>query len=196
MKLNVKPNVKTDNLWNGWVADIQPISKFPNIFCEIIFKYLNDIGRMETITDVIETGTYEGNSSICFSYLFDTVHTVEKYPDINPYNRKSLRTLHSDIKVKHPNINFYYGDSPVIMSEIFKNNPNTDYFILLDAHTGSQSPVMEELDCIKKYSRSSNHVIMIDDCNTISVDYNKVLEINSKYNIIHTGMGSDIVLIY
>ena len=71
MKLNVKPNVKTDNLWNGWVADIQPISKFPNIFCEIIFKYLNDIGRMETITDVIETGTYEGNSSICFSYLFD-----------------------------------------------------------------------------------------------------------------------------
>jgi hypothetical protein len=37
---------------------------------------------------------------------------------------------------------------------------------------------------------------MIDDCNTISVDYDKVLEINPKYNIIHTGIGSDIVLIY
>lgn len=196
MKLNVKPNVKSDYLWDGWVDHIQPISKFPNIFCEIIFKYLNDIGRMETITDVIETGTYEGNSSICFSYLFDTVHTVEKYPDINPYNRKSLRTLHSDIKLKHPNINFYYGDSPAIMTEIFTNNPNKDYFILLDAHVGLKTPVMEEIQSIKTHSKSKNHVIMIDDCNDISVDFNKLLDINSDYNIVNTNLGNGIVLVY
>jgi hypothetical protein len=195
--MNINYELKTHWLWeHSWKNTKRPDWKLPNIFCHILFKYINDIDRLCGITNAIETGTYEGHSSICFSYLFDNVHTIEKYPHHNPYNNKSLISIHDDIKTTNSNINFYYGNSPDHMKEIFINNPDTDYFILLDAHTGNESPVMEELDCIKKYSRSSNHVIMIDDCNTISVDFNKVLEINPKYNIIHTGIGSDIVLIY
>jgi hypothetical protein len=195
--MNINFELKTHWLWeHTWKNEIRPDWKMPNIFCHILFKYANDIGRLSDINHAIETGTYEGNSSICFSYLFETVHTIEKYPDYNPYNHKSLISIHNDIKNTNPNINFHYGNSPDHMREIFIKNPDTDYFILLDAHTGSESPVMEELKCIKDYSNSNNHVIMIDDCNTISVDYDKILEINPRYNIIHTGIGSDIVLIY
>lgn len=195
--MNISYELKDHPLWDKhWTKENRPNWKLPNIFCHILLQYIKDIKRLETINDVIETGTYEGDSSVCFSYIFDTVHTIEKYPELNPYNNKSLFSIHEDIKKTNSNINFYYGNSPDHMKEIFVKKPNTDYFILLDAHQGRESPVMEELSCIKKYSKSSNHVIMIDDCNTISIDFDKVLEINPNYNIIHTGMGSGIVLIY
>ena len=82
------------------------------------------------------------------------------------------------------------------MKDIFIKNPYTDYFILLDAHVGSNTPVMRELDCIKNNSKSKNHIIMIDDCNHIPIDLNKVLEINPDYQIVHTNIGNDIVLVY
>lgn len=175
----------------------KPNWKFPNIFSHILFEYLDKIERLKTINNAIETGTHEGDTSICFSYLFDTVDTVEKYPENNPYTKNaSLTVLHNEIKKNHPNINFCYGDSVEFMKNIFINNPNTDYFILLDAHVGPQTPVNAELECIKTYSKSKNHVIMIDDCNHIPVNLNKCLEINKDYKVVNTKIGNDIVLVY
>ena len=176
----------------------------PNIFGHVLLENKNNILNLNEIDDVIETGTYDARSSIFFAHLFKNVHTIELYEDINPYSNQSFKKLYDDIKIRHPNINFYFGNSPEVLKNILLLNKNKRFLFLLDAHTANFSPLLEELRAIFEFSDIKNHVIIIDDCNFLgSHGYpskqqflNEIKKINNLYSVVETNHGNKIFLVH
>lgn len=171
----------------------------PSTILNILFDNLekNNIKNPEEIKSAIETGTFDGHSSMHFAGQFDNVHTVEKYVDNFgiPHYKK--------IKDTFPNIHFYGGDSPVFLKDILTANPNERFFFWLDAHNGtSEVPLLSELSTIKNFSKRNDHVIMIDDGHdmgwglfpTFDIITAAVKEINPNYNLVNTKYGRDIMI--
>jgi|688.fasta_scaffold38270_2 hypothetical protein len=202
--MNIEVNFKDHFLWEEFGKNKQETHPTPNIFCNILLQYFDNIKSLKNITKAIETGTYEAHSAMCLSKLFDKVETIELFSQNNPYNNKSLTELYENIKIDYKNINFHFGKSHEIMENLFKQNPNETFFILLDAHTFNYSPMLEELKSIQQFSNKKDHVIMIDDCRFLGANgYPKVNElieslssINSEYKILNTNQGNGILLIY
>lgn len=177
-------------------------------FSKILNENLEKISRLKDITSAIEAGTYRGDNAVRLATMFEVVETIELYPDYNPYDGKSLREVHENIKKQHPNINFIYDNSVNALKTLLTDNPDTCYFILLDAHTANYSPMIDELNAIKTYSKRNDHIIMIDDCRFLSKNgfytgyptfeemQTAILNINPNYVIENTKKGNDIHLIY
>jgi hypothetical protein len=181
-----------------WCVDVA------NPFVQILFLFKDKIPSLLNINKAIETGTYEGWTSEFLAIQFKEVFTVEKYVKGNIYNRDiNLLENYKILKQNHPNINFYEGDSPIFLKNILSQNPNEQFFILLDAHT-SESPVIEELKSIKNFSNRKDHVIIIDDTfdagtpgwpTQIEME-TALLDINKNYNIEYTQYGRRVAVIY
>ena len=178
--------------------------KAPNYFITILNVMYPRIDRLKNINMAIETGTHLGNGAIELSRIFDMVWTIELYPDNNPYDDVQLRPIHENINKQHKKINFIYGNSIESLQNILKENANTSFFILLDAHTFNYSPMLHELEAIEKYSNKKDHIIMIDDCRFLGMNgyptfeemRTSILKINPEYNIFNTGLGNGIHLIF
>jgi len=197
-------NFDGNELWDNCADFHKKTLLCPNVFGHVLLENKFNIQNLNLIEDVIETGTFEGKTSIFFSLLFKTVHTVELFEKVNPYSGLSYESLYESIKNKYKNINFYFGKSEEVLKDIFKKNPETRFLIILDAHTYSHSPMIDELDSIHKFSKKNDHVIIIDDCKLLSsCGYpsreellNKLYEINKNYKIIETNCGNGILLVY
>lgn len=202
MKLNL--DYSNDPRWEE-VSDIHKKTlPLPNIFLSIIYQYQNQIPNLDQIKLAIETGTYNGNTSRFLSEHFDLVFTVELFPDRNPYDGKNYRELYSQLQEKYENITFLFGTSEVAIQSILEEFPNERFFILLDAHSMLNGPLVEELKSIKSSSNRNDHVILIDDCRDLGQGNFPTLEefesllrdINPNYNIINTKEGNHIYLVY
>ena len=201
MRINV--NFNNHKLWNTCSEFHKKTLSCPNIFGHILYEYYNKIDRLKNIKNAIETGTFDARTSVFFSHIFDNVDTIELYDSLNPYTNTSFSDLYSNIKKENTNINFHFGNSANVLQTIFKSNPDTSYLILLDAHTESQTPLIEELNAIK-LSNKKDHVILIDDCsylgNGVYPSESEVIEllmdINENYNIVKTNYGNGITIVY
>lgn len=201
--MRIDVNFDKNKLWDTCSEIHKKTLSCPNIFGHILYEYYDKVDRLKNIQNAIETGTFDARTAVFFSHVFDTVDTIELYDTINPYTNTSFSESYSQIKNKHKNINFHFGNSGHVLANILQDNPYTTYVILLDAHTSSQTPLLDELKSIK-LSNKNDHVIVIDDCfywgNGIypsEVEVKKMLlDINKDYNVVMTKHGNGITIAY
>ena len=147
----------------------------------------------------VETGTF-GGEGVIFALRagFPEIHSIEIDPQ---FVRNAKKRFES-----HKNVHIWEGDSGKILYDVIKdiNGPITFW---LDGHRGTpdpmggkNTPLLEELDEIKKH-HIKNHTIVIDDmhcCKTILFDYmvqqdiiNKIMEINPDYVVSYIAGGGE-----
>lgn len=169
----------------------------PNPFLEILFLHKNHIHDLININAFIETGTSMAYTAEIMAKHFSAVYTIEKFMT----EEKELS--HHEIKNNNPNINFFYGDSVTHLINIYPLINNEKAIILLDAHDGYETPLIDELKIIKQFYNNQS-VLIIDDCYDLGSGswpsketFEKMLyDINSDYKIVHTGLGRGICLVY
>jgi len=118
---------------------------FVDRLIEIIEKY--------KITTIVESGVYEGRSTVEMSYLVDEVIGIDIFSRM--LEMTSLRMLNN----KRKNYKLYHGDSPKILLELIKELDNDHTIFFLDAHMsaegmGSQAkaywPIIDEIKSLPK----------------------------------------------
>jgi hypothetical protein len=131
---------------------------FDNNFFKLLNGYTDDFFNKYPI--FIETGTYNGWTTFKMEPFFKKIHTIEIKPDIYELTKSKY---HGD------KINFYLGDSSIMLKEICQSVDEPAVFFL-DGHwsagdTGKGAkdcPLYEELENIMKYFKHSA-IIVIDD---------------------------------
>ncbi len=107
------------------------------------------------IAAAVETGTFRGDTTIFFSYLFDEVHTIEIVPDVHYASKEKLS--------KQPNIHCHLGSSDEVFKELLPTIRDKTVLFYLDAHWQNHWPLRNELIEISK-THYDNCIIVIDDC--------------------------------
>lgn len=154
-------------------------------------------GRPETFVKYpnkvfVETGSSHGNGiEMAINVGFRSIYSMEIRGDLLQHCKERF--------ADHPEVVLFNGYSEDILYDVIKdiNEPITFW---LDGHTDcpapgrKYSPIMEELEAIKKHPIKT-HTIMIDDVRlfgTHEFDHvstseiiNKILEINPNYEILY-----------
>jgi hypothetical protein len=111
----------------------------------------------------IETGSYRGDSiKIAIELGFKEIFSIELHPEHYQH------CVDRFSEQKH--VKLFLGDSAVVLSQILKDNPNTNFTFWLDGHFSGPhtaqgekaSPLMEELESILS-RKIENEIIYIDD---------------------------------
>lgn len=89
------------------------------------------------ISLIIETGTYMGATTLQFAGMADRVETIEANPEYYAI---------ASAKFNCKNISHHLGRSEDILGEVLSKTENTLFF--LDAHWGSNNPLLQELKII------------------------------------------------
>jgi predicted O-methyltransferase YrrM len=110
--------------------------------------------RKYQISTVVETGSFVGNTTILFGYLFDEVHTVEINSDFYQITKSNLKGF--------SNVKCYLGSSEQVFKKLLPSLKNKTVLFYLDAHWEAFWPLLDELEEISKTHRD-NCVIVIDD---------------------------------
>lgn len=106
------------------------------------------------IKNVVETGTFRGETTKEFSKMVENVYTIESNKEFYTNSRKSLKNCQ--------NVRVFLGSSPEVLRKILPNiKGNTLFF--LDAHWGDYWPILDELKEISKIHSMSRSVIVIHD---------------------------------
>ena len=110
-------------------------------------------------TDVIETGTFLGNSTIALASLSESrIHSIE----INPrFFRVAKERI--DSNYEHLDIKLYQGSSDVVLRQILDElNPDQAVlFLYLDAHWGNKLPLFSEIEALNRWG--GKFIAVIDD---------------------------------
>lgn len=120
----------------------------------------------------IETGTYKGKMVYAVMPYIDNIYTIE----LSEFHFERAQNRFAG----YPNIKIIQGQSGHILPEILKDISKSCLF-WLDAHfsggstakSGSETPIMQEIECILKHHKADEHIILIDDarCFTGQTDY-------------------------
>lgn len=139
-------------------ADYEPISwnmgYYAFNFAPEVSPLFDLLKRQYHLDVAVETGTYEGNTTVFFSYLFDEVHTIEIREDLFAKSKQHLREC--------LNVQCHLGASPKILSDILPSLKTKRLLFYLDAHGWGESPIFQELEEIAKTHRD-NCILVIDD---------------------------------
>lgn len=106
----------------------------------IVEEFLN-LKRNFSIECAVETGTCHGETTSWLSKNFEIIYTIE----INPAYLEIAKNNCSGLS----NINFYNGDSSIIIKDIVELVKNKKTIFFLDAHWGNFCPTALELKEIK-----------------------------------------------
>lgn len=141
--------MKLQDLWftqsfNGQIKRVEYIVK---CFDEISF------------TDIVETGTFLGNSTIALSCLSSArIHSIE-------INRSYYKFAKSRIHESYgkQNVKLYNGDSQTVLEELLQNlSPqSTILFLYLDAHWEHELPLLKEVKLLMSWG--GPFIALIDD---------------------------------
>lgn len=195
-------NYSNDKRWDLCSDVHKKFGISPNWFINALLTFVNK-EKLQKYKIAVETGTFEGYTTQFFAELFNYVYTSEKYIQGNSYTSIDLILKYKELKEKYKNITFYSGDSVSFLDTILPTITEP-YIILLDAHTFNHSPVVEELLAIKKNSKTSDIILIIDDCFDIGTgtwpnqqDLEKlILDINPNFKIKYTQLGRNILIAY
>lgn len=193
---------KQDERWSRVIGKLG-VDDVPNAFAQVLYNYKDKID-LHSIEHAIELGTFEGDTATIFAELFSKVSTVEQYVTNNSYTSIDLLERYRALKKQYNNIDFYNADSASFLKDILSKHPDERFVMLLDAHTPTQSPVINEFEAIKQYSNRNDHVIIVDDCvdiggpgwPTMEQFISGIKSINPKYTTEDTNIGRRIIIIY
>jgi predicted O-methyltransferase YrrM len=113
--------------------------------------------KIYPIDVAVETGTYEGGTTVFFSLLFDEVHTIEISTDQLNKTRKNLAELPFC-----SNTFCHLGSSDEVLKTLLPELKDKFILFYLDAHWNEHWPLLNELEEISK-THKDRCVIMIDD---------------------------------
>ena len=153
-------------------------------------KRVRSIGAEFSCETFIETGAFYGQMINAVRKHFHKVLSIELFEPFFYLNQSAFS--------KCPNVHIYLGDSSARLHEML-NDARGRILFWLDGHysgegtaCGNQvSPILKELDIIKKDSRH-DHCILIDDARlfsgeggypTLETTKAKLLEINPSFQI-------------
>jgi len=113
----------------------------------------------------IETGTQTGAGveAALFSG-FEEIHSIEIREDFYNIALKNFKD--------NPKVHLYFGDSREVLPKILEKIKEPATF-WLDGHSQHDSPILEELDILKKHP-IKNHTILIDDCGNFDRNMGKI----------------------
>ena len=198
-------NYSNDPRW-GRIAPENSHFLAPNPFWHIVMSYLPKAPQLQDIRVAIETGTHTGWTAEIFAENMEYVFSIEKFAENNPYDPHiNFKKLYDDLMTKHPNLEILIGDTSDHLQKIIKDNSEKTFLILIDAHCPTEmSPILKELQIIKKYSLKNDHVIIIDDGDdfgssnypTLDEIRQNLLDINPNYVIENTHVGRSTYIAY
>ncbi len=106
------------------------------------------------IKNIVETGTFMGDTTKEFSKMVNNVYTIESNNDFYLSSKKNLNDC--------ANIKMFLGSSPDVLREILPTLKGHTLFFL-DAHWESYLPLLDELNEISRVDSLSKSVIVIHD---------------------------------
>ncbi len=120
----------------------------------------------------IETGTYKGDMIYAALRYFKGIYSIELNKTLCSRARKRF--------TGYPNVHILQGQSGEVLPKILEEI-NKPCLFWLDAHWSggstaraeTQTPIIQEMQCILGHSRAAEHVVLIDDarCFTGEHDY-------------------------
>ena len=96
------------------------------------------------VENIVETGTYEGNTAIFLARNFKNVFTIE-------CNEEIIKKANDNIKNANVNVNLIFGKSEEVLELVLSKIDNNTIFYL-DAHWYGHCPLKNELNSIKKFN--------------------------------------------
>lgn len=117
-------------------------------------KEFQKIIKKFKIKNIVETGTFKGDTTKEFSKMVDVVYTIESKKEFYLEAKEKL------IKLK--NVRGFFGSSPTILRKILPKIKGRTLFFL-DAHWRYPWPIINELKEISKVPSFKNSVIVIHD---------------------------------
>jgi hypothetical protein len=148
------------------------------------------VAKKYSCNSFIETGTFYGQTINAIRKEFKDVLSAELYEPLYEYNKKAFSNI--------DNVTIYLGDSSSMLTLMIKESTGRILFWLDGHYSGNgtacgdiESPILTELDIIKN-DGNIDHCILIDDARlftgtdgypTLDETFNKILEINPKYQI-------------
>lgn len=106
------------------------------------------------ISDVVETGSFQGNTTALFGNMFDKVYSIE----INQENYEASKASLAHME----NVQIIKGSSEKALAELLPSLRGKRVLFYLDAHWEEFWPIREELEVIAK-THKDNCVIVVDD---------------------------------
>jgi len=148
--------------------------------------FLETVRRLQEDFDLkmfVETGTYEGDTSLLMSHFFEDVYTC----DIEDHNKPIEFLLRR-------NLTFRVLDSRKFLESI-KTQVSQRTFFFLDAHWYDDWPIREELGWV--FTNSDRPVVAIDDFDTKSgVDFDSFQGRNLDMDLIAPFVPQDYKFFY
>jgi len=158
-----------------WLVKGKPAPPPHPIKIRTILKYAQRL----KIKNLIETGTYLGETVLATKGYFQKIYSIE-------LGRK-LYLLAKKTFADDKNVKIIYGDSARVLPEIVKKIYKP-YVFWLDAHFSegittkgaTKTPILQELKSILK-NKIKNHVILVDDARlfTGNNDYPTIKEVKT-----------------
>src|SRR5687767_13182602 len=127
----------------------------------IILEQVKNLIREFNIDQIIETGTYHGDTTKELAKLVPLVHTIE----VNPAYQNTAQSNCKGVE----NIYWYLGSSPDVLDKQLLPGNSKNLLIFLDAHWGSYNPLLDELKAIAKHGLKP--VILIHDFKVPGKDF-------------------------
>jgi hypothetical protein len=135
----------------------------PNWFKQ---EFLLSLIRKYKIENVVETGTYKGETTIILSKNAKNVFTIEPYEPLHRYLDESFEN--------RENIKLFKGRSEDYLEEILKMLPDSNNLFYLDSHYSGESTFLDETNesaLVFEYTKvlRSNKfkIIVIDDAREV-----------------------------
>ena len=122
-----------------------------DFFIQSEFLKLRDKYNIESI---IETGTFEGNTTKWLARFFQNVYTIE-------IDIKYVNNAIANCMVYKDKINFLHGDSSILLPEVLDKINDDNVLIFLDAHRRNENPLEKELVIIEAYKKKFKNIIII-----------------------------------
>ncbi len=134
---------------------------------------LRNAAFAHSLTTLVETGTYHGDTLYALRDDFTSLHSIELSKDYYALSQSRLQ--------QYPHIKIHFGDSAEMLAKVISQLNDKPTLFWLDAHYGNYrdegaahgieyAPIIHELTAILKGGKNSSYNIIIDDARLFEND--------------------------
>ncbi len=145
------------NIHSVHLKFLNPKTKYHSLSAQFVAELKREID----LPLFIETGTYNGSTTQQVLHQFPTIHSIELFQQLYENAKRKF--------APYPHVHIHQGDSGKVLNDILPQLEQKSLF-WLDAHysgvgtalIGCGTPIIEELEAIRKHGQKQS-IIMIDD---------------------------------